>query len=295
MSIALSPSTRAGWVLVITATRPPATARRRGTSPTAGGVRSSGREVSRATRSSSCASRARTGQPGAAHVVGDVEVRVVDPDRVGQVPGHLGDPLAVPRHEREPGPHQLGERLGRGHRRGASRIEHPADVHRRVRAPPGRGRRRPVAVSRSTIDLLTGAASHATRRRQVAPTPDRSSGHAGPRRRRARRPPARPPRPAPRRATAARSAAASPAATSASVRPAASAASVARRSAGRKNRDLPAGEPLQRRGDLLAWVAGDRPAAHLVDHERPARPRAARRAARPAPGCCAAAPPDRRR
>ena len=45
---------------------------------------------------------ARAGQRGAAYVVADVEVLVVDPDRVGQVPGDRLHPLAVARHERDP-------------------------------------------------------------------------------------------------------------------------------------------------------------------------------------------------
>ena len=46
--------------------------------------------------------RARAGQRGATHVVGEVEVRVVHPDRVGEPAGHLPHHLAVARHERDP-------------------------------------------------------------------------------------------------------------------------------------------------------------------------------------------------
>jgi hypothetical protein len=44
---------------------------------------------------------AGTGQRGAAHVVADVEVLVVDPHGVRQPAGHPADPLPVPRHERD--------------------------------------------------------------------------------------------------------------------------------------------------------------------------------------------------
>ena len=45
---------------------------------------------------------ARPGQRGAAYVVADVEVVVVDPDRVGEVAGDRLHPLPVARHERDP-------------------------------------------------------------------------------------------------------------------------------------------------------------------------------------------------
>ena len=52
---------------------------------------------------------ARTRQRRASHVVGDVEVRVVDPHRVGEIAGHGAQLLPVPRRERDPlleQPHQ---------------------------------------------------------------------------------------------------------------------------------------------------------------------------------------------
>ena len=45
---------------------------------------------------------ARAGQRGAAYVVGEVEVLVVDPDRVGQAARHPAYVLAVAGHERDP-------------------------------------------------------------------------------------------------------------------------------------------------------------------------------------------------
>ena len=44
---------------------------------------------------------ARPGQRRAAHVVGDVEVLVVDPHRVGEPARDLADPLPVARDERD--------------------------------------------------------------------------------------------------------------------------------------------------------------------------------------------------
>ena len=48
-------------------------------------------------------------QCGAAYVVAEVEVRVVDPDRVGQPAGDLLDLLPVARHERDPVTDQLDQ------------------------------------------------------------------------------------------------------------------------------------------------------------------------------------------
>ena len=52
---------------------------------------------------------ARTGQGGAAYVVADLEVRVVDPHRVGEAARHGLEPLAVARHERDPVGDELDE------------------------------------------------------------------------------------------------------------------------------------------------------------------------------------------
>ena len=91
----------AAWVLVITATRPPARPSTRYISHS-GRLRSSSRDRIRAQNSSSCAIVTRTGQRRAPHVVGDVEIRVVDPHRVREVPRHGTHPLPIPRRERDP-------------------------------------------------------------------------------------------------------------------------------------------------------------------------------------------------
>src|SRR5690349_19185301 len=55
--------------------------------------------------------RAGPGQGAAPDVVADVEVLVVDPDRVRDVSGHPADLLPVPRDEADPPGDELAERL----------------------------------------------------------------------------------------------------------------------------------------------------------------------------------------
>ncbi len=115
------PSTRIWWDLDRIANRPSSRPSIRYISHS-GRLRSSGRAMIRATRSSSCVHRARTRHRGLAHVVGQVEVVVVDPHRRGEAARHVEQPLAVARHEGEP-------------------VADQRDQARRSRSRPGRGRR----------------------------------------------------------------------------------------------------------------------------------------------------------
>ncbi len=54
---------------------------------------------------------ARLRQGGSTHVEGEVEVGIVDPHRVGQIPGHTGDPLAIAGDERDPVGDQVDQRV----------------------------------------------------------------------------------------------------------------------------------------------------------------------------------------
>ena len=101
MSIVEMPSTSVWWDFTRIANRPPSSPSMRYISHS-GRVRSSGRAMIRATSSSSCSIEPGRGQRRLAHVVGDVEVVVVDPHRAGQAAGHGHEPLAVARDEREP-------------------------------------------------------------------------------------------------------------------------------------------------------------------------------------------------
>ena len=176
---------------------------------------------------------------------------------------------------------------------GASRTSTPADVHRGVRVPPGRGTTRPVV--RQPLDHrspsagrahATAAARHATQRTvsRLAGTATASAPAAG-------------------SGTPARSAAIDrSAARSGDVgrhlgeRPAGGERRVGRPPVGgEEEADVPAGEALERLGDLRSRIARHRPPAHLVDHQdrldvRQHLPQLAERR-----GCCAAAPPGRPR
>ena len=81
--------------------------------------------------------RPGAGQGGAAYVVAEVEVRVVDPDRVREVAGHPADPLAVARHERDPVGDQLNERVVVEARRAGVEDLDRGVVHRRRRGLGG--------------------------------------------------------------------------------------------------------------------------------------------------------------
>ena len=73
---------------------------------------------------------ARLGECGPAYVVGDVEVRVVDPHGVGDVSGDPTDLLAVPRHQPDPLLDQTDEPVVVEPFRWWFEDRHPADVHR---------------------------------------------------------------------------------------------------------------------------------------------------------------------
>ena len=85
MSTAPTPSTIAWWVLLMMANRLSA-APPRGTSPTAAGTGPAG-GLQPGDQLGQLLVAARPGQRRPAYVVGDVEVLVVHPDRVGQPPG----------------------------------------------------------------------------------------------------------------------------------------------------------------------------------------------------------------
>ena len=75
---------------------------RRSRSPTAAGCGPAAGTRSAPPARGAASMRARSRQRGAAYVVADVEVVVVDPHRVGHVARDRLDPLAVARHERDP-------------------------------------------------------------------------------------------------------------------------------------------------------------------------------------------------
>jgi hypothetical protein len=77
--------------------------------------------------------RARLGQGRAAHVVGDVELGVVDPHRPGEVAGHVPHLLAVARHQRDPLLDELHEPVVVEARLRPLEDRYRADVHRRAR------------------------------------------------------------------------------------------------------------------------------------------------------------------
>ena len=106
MSTALTPSTIAWCVLVTMAAATSGVPVHRQRPSTryishSGRLRSSGRLCSRARRARAAGRRCPAWAAGAADVVGDVEVDVVDPDRVGDAAGHPLDLLAVARHQRD--------------------------------------------------------------------------------------------------------------------------------------------------------------------------------------------------
>ena len=126
MSTPETPSTSAWWVFEISAKRPssrPWTSH----SSQSGFERSSRCEKIRPTSWRSCSSLPGLGQRGVAHVVVEVEARVVDPERPAHLEAREGELLAVARHERQP---RLDVRAELVARRRRSLEDHErADVH----------------------------------------------------------------------------------------------------------------------------------------------------------------------
>ena len=102
MSTPETPSTMQWWVLPTIAKRPPFSPSISQSSQS-GLERSSCCEKIRAARARSCCSEPGSGSGGVPHVVGEVEVRVVDPDRAAHVEGHEAKLLAKARDQVQTG------------------------------------------------------------------------------------------------------------------------------------------------------------------------------------------------
>ena len=120
------PSISEWWVLVISA-------KRSSSRPSISHISHSGLERSscwekiRAVRSCSCSQLPGGGQRGVAHVVLEVEARVVDPHRAPAVERRVGELVAVAGHQVQAPADLLEELLHR--RRRAFDDRQPADVH----------------------------------------------------------------------------------------------------------------------------------------------------------------------
>ena len=142
-----TPSTSAWWVFEISAKRPSSRPSTRYSSHS-GFERSSRWEKTRAASARSCCLGARRGQRGVAHVVLEVEARVVDPQRPAGLQRREGELLPVARDEVQPAADVRREVRVGGRR--ALEDRQRADVHvRRVALLREEGRvhrRQPIPV-----------------------------------------------------------------------------------------------------------------------------------------------------
>ena len=152
MSMPLTPSTSEWWVLEMIAKRPP---REPSTSQQLpqrlGAVQALGEDPR---RRACAAARSSPGlrQRGVAHVVLEVEARVVDPARAAEPGGRVGELLAVARHAGRSRPRMCVEQVVERRRLAASKIATPPMCMCVRRRPPGAGRPRPRALS--AIEVL---------------------------------------------------------------------------------------------------------------------------------------------